>query len=193
MKIIESEFCDKKSARAFFENKRSNISTDSGKELSHLLCEQIVSLDEYIHADTVLLYFPTRSEPDLTPIVSDALARGKRIAFPISNIDSLTLSFYEVSSLDELTVGAYGIPEPSRLSDIVSTTEKTLCIVPALAVDKDGYRLGYGKGYYDRFLCGFDGASVCAIFSDLLCRSLPRLDTDIPVQIIVTERGAIRI
>lgn len=190
MKNIGKNFFDKKSARAFFAEERGKISQSCGKELSGRLCEKITSLDEYKLADAVLLYFPTRTEHDLTPLVSDALRQSKKVAFPVSNTDSLTLSFYEISSLDDLSSGAYGIPEPSSASAPIRPTKNTLCIVPALAVDKDGYRLGYGKGYYDRFLEDFEGVTLCAVFSDLLCNSLPRLDTDIPVQIIVTERGA---
>ena len=193
MKNIDKDFFDKKSARAFFAEARKNITQQKGSELSLLLCENIRSLDEYRDADTILLYFPTKTEPDLTPLATDALTRGKKIAFPISVVDSLTLSFREVSSLDDLRCGAYGIPEPPLSARPASPSKKTLCLVPALALDKNGYRLGYGKGYYDRFLEVFDGSVACAIFSDLLCNTLPRLDTDVPVQIIVTERGAVRI
>lgn len=193
MKSIHKCFSDKKSARAFFTEERNKISQNQGKELSCRLCEEIMSLEEYKRADTLLLYFPTKTEPDLTPLLSDAINQNKKVAFPISNTGSLTLSFYEVSSLNDLTSGAYGIPEPSKTSTPISLTQNTLCIVPALSVDSNGYRLGYGKGYYDRFLEEFEGVALCALSANLLCRSLPRLDTDIPVQIIVTERGAIRI
>ncbi|MBP3370790.1 MAG: hypothetical protein J6L85_08565 [Clostridia bacterium] len=71
-------------------------------------------------------------------------------------------------------------------------SSNTICIVPALAIDRDGYRLGYGKGYYDRFLCDFEGVSIVPIHSSLVCERLPRNNTDIQVKIIVTETGAIR-
>ncbi len=193
MKNRNISFSDKNSARAFFSSVRAAIPTDKHKEYSQALCHGIEMLDEYKNSDTVLLYFPTRSEPDLRDVAEHALNGGKKVALPISNTETCTLTFCEVSDLDELSPGAYGISEPSNTAKTAALTQKTLCIVPALALDRDGYRLGYGKGYYDRFLEKFNGITVCAIFSELLCDRLPRLDTDIPVKIIITETGAIRL
>ena len=150
-------------------------------------------LKDYADADILLLYFPARSEPDLTPLARLAWRDGKRVAFPISRTDSLTLDFRIISSLDKLSTGAYGIPEPCENAPRATLTERTLCVVPALAVDRDGYRLGYGKGYYDRFLSSFVGRSLVAIHSSLVCERLPRNDTDIPLNTIITETGAIRL
>ena len=150
-------------------------------------------LKDYADADILLLYFPTRSEPDLTLLAHLALRDGKQVAFPISRTDSLTLDFRIVTSLDELEAGAYGIFEPRESAPRATLTERTLCVVPALAVDRDGYRLGYGKGYYDRFLSSFVGRSLVAIHSSLVCERLPRNDTDIPLNTIITETGAIRL
>jgi 5-formyltetrahydrofolate cyclo-ligase len=162
-------------------------------EYSKLLCDGIAMLKDYAGADILLLYFPTRSEPDLTPLAEIAWHDGKQVAFPISRTDSLTLDFRVVSSLDELCEGAYGIREPDGDAEETIVTERTLCVVPALAIDRDGYRLGYGKGYYDRFLSTFKGRSLVAIHSSLVCERLPRLDTDIPIKTLITETGAIRL
>lgn len=187
-----TSFTNKRSARSFFASERDSISDALRNEYENALCRAIETLAEYKNADLLLLYFPTKSEPDLRSLARHALTDGKKIAFPISNTDDCTLSFREINELDELSVGAYGIPEPRRSSTPACPTERTLCVVPALAVDSRGYRLGYGKGYYDRFLESFNGVAVCAVFSVLVCKELPRLDTDIPIKIIVTERGAIR-
>ncbi len=187
-----TSFTDKRSARKFFAAERDSISDALRNEYENALCHGIETLSEYQNADLLLLYFPTKSEPDLCSLARRALTDGKKIAFPISNTDNYTLSFREINGIDELSVGAYGIPEPHQSSIPAHHTERTLCIVPALAVDMHGYRLGYGKGYYDRFLKSFNGVTVCAVFSALVCEELPRIDTDIPIKIIVTEIGAIR-
>ena len=160
-------------------------------EYSKKLCDTIVLLDEYKSADTLLLYFPTKSEPDLTSLANLAWKDGKAVAFPISRTEDLTLDFRTVSDLSELCVGAYGIREPNENAEPAVLTENTLCIVPALAVDVDGYRLGYGKGYYDRFLSAFSGKALLPIHSSLVCQRLPRLDTDVKIRTIITEMGEI--
>lgn len=157
-------------------------------DYSKQLCKNIAALDEYKKADTLLLYFPTKSEPDLTALVNVARSAGKKVAFPISETQSLTLDFRYVSDICELHEGSYGILEPEESAERAVLTQNTLCIVPALAVDLDGYRLGYGKGYYDRFLADFRGNAAVALHSSLVCKRLPRNDTDVPIKIIITEQ-----
>ena len=181
-------YTDKAAARRELARIRAEI--PDVKSYSDELCRRIALLDEYKSADTLLLYFPTRSEPDLSSLALAAWQDGKQVAFPISKTDSLTLDFRIVNTLDELNEGAYGIFEPSESSEIAIFSKNSLCIVPALAVDLDGYRLGYGKGYYDRFLASFEGAAVIALHSSLVCEYLPRLKTDIPIKTIITETGA---
>ena len=182
---------DKRRARLELSKIRADIYDRD--EYSKSLCDGIAMLKDYEDADILLLYFPTRSEPDLTALAHLAWRDGKQVAFPISRTDSLTLDFRIVRDLDELAAGAYGISEPRESAPMAALTERTLCVVPALAVDRDGYRLGYGKGYYDRFLSSFVGRSLVAIHSSLVCERLPRNDTDIPLTTIITETGAIRL
>jgi 5-formyltetrahydrofolate cyclo-ligase len=182
---------DKKKARLELAKIRADIYDK--QKYSELLCNGIEALKEYKDADVILLYFPTRSEPDISALADIARRDGKKIAFPISVTKDCTLDFRFLSSPDELEIGAYGIREPKADAERATLSDRTLCIVPALAVDADGYRLGYGKGYYDRFLSTFEGNAVVAIHSSLVCERLPRNDTDIPIQTIITETGAIRL
>ena len=172
---------------------RLAISDESLDISSRILCNKILALKEFLDADAVLLYSPTKNEPNLLPIAEAALKAGKKVAFPISITKSCTLDFREISSLTELTSGTYGIPEPPFNATKPTLTKKSLCIVPALAFDKKGFRIGYGKGYYDRFLSQFEGISAGAVFSSHTCDSLPTEPTDIPVNIIITETGVTRI
>ncbi|MBR2613499.1 MAG: 5-formyltetrahydrofolate cyclo-ligase [Clostridia bacterium] len=189
--LLSYSDADKQKARLELAKIRADIYDK--QKYSELLCNGIEALKEYKDADVILLYFPTRSEPDISPLADIARRDGKKIAFPISVTKDCTLDFRFISSTDELEIGAYGIREPRADSERATLSERTLCIVPALAVDTDGYRLGYGKGYYDRFLSTFEGSAVVAIHSSLVCERLPRNDTDIPLKTIITETGAIRL
>lgn len=184
---------EKKEARKFFLEKRLALTARRLAAASAALCEGIVSLKEFTDADTLLIFFPSRNEPDLLPLVRIALSLEKNVAFPISFPDTCTLEFRCVSDLSELKEGTYGIPEPCADAPTPPITNKTLCILPALAFDRQGFRLGYGKGYYDRFLSQFKGVSAGAVIDGFLCDQLPIEHTDIPTDIIITEIGVIRI
>lgn len=122
-------------------------------------------------ASAVFTYASTNIEVDTRRIIEYCLQRGIPTALPVSG-DS-ELSFYYIVSADELKPGRFNIDEPPR-DRSAKADDRTLCIVPALCADGEGARLGYGKGYYDRFLCVFPGTSV------ILCyKSFKR---DVPVE-----------
>ena len=87
--------------------------------------------------------------------------------------------------------GAYGIPEPSDKMEVVTDFSECICIVPGLVFDLSGHRLGYGKGYYDRFLKDFTGYSVGLVYSEFILDKLPCEPTDRAVDLMITERGII--
>ncbi len=101
------------------------------------------------------------------------------------------MQFFELLPNQKLTVGAYGIPEPHKDAPLCLADRHTLCILPALACDADGYRLGYGKGYYDKYLSDFPGTTLCAVYRSFLLPSLPREPHDIPAQYLCTEKGTV--
>ena len=94
---------------------------------------------------------------------------------------------------DHLSPAKFGLFEPNNTCPILIPDEKTLCIVPAIAFDENGDRLGYGKGFYDRFLRDFKGTSVGLTCSDLLVKQLPTDPHDTPVKIVITESEIIKI
>ena len=94
---------------------------------------------------------------------------------------------------DYLSPAKFGLFEPNNTCPLLIPDEKTLCIVPAIAFDENGNRLGYGKGFYDRFLRDFKGTSVGLTCSDLLVKQLPTDPHDTPVKIVITESEIIKI
>ena len=189
---MKKAFIDKSSARAYFSSLRASLDETERKNKSVTICSAISDTPEFTSCDTLLVYYPIKNEVSPLPLAEKALSLGKRVAFPISLKSNLELDFREVLSLNDLSVGAYGIREPSASAQRVTITDKTLCIVPALAFDISGNRLGYGKGYYDRFLQGFAGTSIGITFNELLCDSLPTQSTDIPVNLIITDTGSVK-
>ena len=167
---------------------RNALGAEYRRNAEEKMISSLLSLPQFQNAKTVLTFYPVGSEPAILPIAEAALTLGKRVAFPLCHPEGPFMTFHSVGSLDALTNGSYGIPEPDGISPAVSELEDAICIVPALAFDENGYRLGYGKGYYDRFLSSFDGVSVGLVFSSLLLCDLPRDEYDEKVDIIITEK-----
>ena len=165
---------------------RGSIPEADRAACSKEIAAHIRSMPEYKSAKCVLLYCPIGSEPDILPVAEAAAAAGKIIAFPVvSGKDMVFCTAKETASFNK---GSMGIPEPD-LSEgvIVSDFTDTLCVVPALAADRNGNRIGYGGGYYDRFLKQYSGFSVCAVFSRLLLEELPAEPYDVSVDAIVSD------
>ena len=181
------EFLDKSSARAYFSSLRSSILEEQRHVKSEKICQKISSTEEFLNCDTLLLYYPIKTEPSALSLLEKAFSLGKSVAFPISIKENYTLDFRVIESLDDLLVGAYGICEPTKSAPKASITNKTLCIVPALSFDEKGMRLGYGKGFYDRFLSEFPGYSIGITYSELFCKELPIDKYDIPVNKVITD------
>ena len=143
------------------------------------------------YASVLLFYAPKGDEVDVIPAVRRALSDGKRVAFPRCIPGTHDMEYHFVEDLSQLEKGAYGIMEPSAELPVYdrASTESAACVVPALVYDREGYRLGYGKGYYDRYLGSFTGAKVGLIYSDFVVDKLPRGRFDLAVDFIVSERG----
>lgn len=150
-------------------------------------CEHLSKTLEFERADTILIYYPIKNEISPLSIMCLAQKEGKKVAFPVCDTKNNTLLFKEINEISELKQTSLGTFEPSGACKDATITENTLCIVPALLFSRDGYRLGYGKGYYDRFLKNFKGISVGLSYDELLCECLPTDFHDIPLNIIITE------
>ena len=190
---MNGEFNSKAEARAYFSALRASISDSERKDKSLAICKRIMALPEFSECDTLFFYAPIKNEADPLYLFEKAQEYGICAAFPISLKNTFELDFRIIDSLDELELGTYGIPEPKKHLKKAIFTKKSICIVPARAFDYAGNRLGYGKGFYDRFLNNFTGLTVGITFDILKCPSLPTERTDIPIDIIITEKESVRI
>ena len=112
---------------------------------------------------------------------------NKSVAVPLCDTDKCTMEFYSISSFDDLESGAYGIYEPKKECLKITADENTVCIVPGLAFDKSGFRIGFGKGYYDRFLSEFKGESVGLCYDECFSDILIKDKFDMCVSAVITE------
>ena len=178
--------------RAEYSAKRDALSPDEREKRSQKICATAMSLVSFRHADVILLYFPIKSEINVLHLFYAALEKGKRVAFPKCNKEDRTMKFHFVSSLDELEKGAYQIMEPKEECEIFdpeNSSEVAVCYVPGLAFDVSGYRLGYGKGYYDKFMNKFRGSTIGVVYDECILPSLPKGRYDLPCNIMITQSG----
>lgn len=166
---------------------RNTFGEEFVKEASELACQNLAKSEAFVNADTVLLYYPIKNEISPLPLFELCLKMGKEIAFPVCQNETSTLEFRKILSLDELSPSCFGILEPNSSCKIANPNKNTLCLVPAIAFSKSGHRLGYGKGFYDRFLSNFEGVSTGFSYSALVLDTLPHKEHDIPLNMIVTE------
>ena len=150
---------------------------------------RVAALWQYKRCRQLLTYVSTPIEVDTLEIIRQALADGKRVAVPRCVPGTRDMEFYWINGVEELEPGTFGVleprPDPKRK---VTDFSNGLCLVPALCYDWRGYRLGYGKGYYDRFLAGFGGHMIGVCYSDCIRRKLPHGRFDRPVELLVTDR-----
>lgn len=152
------------------------------------IAERVRRLWQYRRAHQVLVYVSTPIEVDTRRIIRHALADGKRVAVPRCVPDTRQMEFYYINSLDELSPGSFGVDEPQPLPEnLVTDLSEGLCIIPAFCYDHTGYRLGYGKGYYDRFLPLFGGSLIGICYSSCVRRHLPHGRFDRSAELLVTE------
>ncbi|NCB52182.1 MAG: 5-formyltetrahydrofolate cyclo-ligase [Clostridia bacterium] len=150
----------------------------------------VMAMAEYQGAERLFAYSATGRECATREIIEDAAARGKTIALPVVLGDGqMVFAAYR----GELHTGAYGISEPEKGSDILVPTERDIMIVPALCCDEEGFRLGRGGGYYDRYLAGCLAYPVCLCREKLLAERVPRDWNDLPVLSVITEKRVIRL
>lgn len=141
---------NKKEIRVLVKQKKSGLNEAEIRSYSAKVCEAFVKQDFYASAEVIYAYLPYNQEIKTEQIIEQALKDGKKVAVP-KVLDDGLMEFYEINSLDEVSEGAFGIPEPKGDTP-PAEYEKVLMLMPGLAFDEQRNRIGYGGGYYDRYL-----------------------------------------
>lgn len=154
---------------------------------SDKISEYVLSLDELNEAESVLIYADYNNEVMTDKLVLSLMMKGKKIYMP--KVFGDEMEFFRVFSLDELEVGAFNIREPIDIEDLkYEYKPKDLIIMPGVAFDEDGNRIGYGKGYYDRYLeekTELIKVGIC--FKIQIVDKIPAQDTDVKLDYIISE------
>ena len=165
------------------------MSHQEWKEKSETICKSLISMPVYQEAETILIFMSISHEPDTKKIIRHAFTSGKTVAVP--KCEGSDLVFYRIDSVDDVSPGRFSVPEPVHADDLhrVRMTDKSLIILPGLAFDKKGFRLGYGAGFYDRYLKDDPYRNKLMIaFSFQEVDQVPNHPGDVPVDWIVTDK-----
>lgn len=184
---------DKNALRAAMKAARASLSDDERRSNSDGIRFHLSMLEVFRHAQSIHVFWPIveNGEVDLRPLIRSATVSGKVMRLPVVEGDRLLHGVYQSEEL--LISGQFGLLEPNKEGASASVVPD-LVILPALAVDDRGHRLGYGGGFYDRYLDelhqqGHFPPLLATIFSVQVAESVPVAPFDVPVDATVTEHG----
>lgn len=182
--------CNKVQLRLRLLQTRAALPVSEWQKKSDSICSHLTNSQLLTKAKTILAYFSFRNEPDLSPLFSDTTYRW---GFPRCFDKNLSWHLWQPGS--KLSKGAYGITEPDSNAPIIKPSEVDLILVPCVACEYKGYRLGYGGGYYDRMLSQAQWQSIPTIgivFEFAYLPQIPIETWDKPLQNICTENKLVR-
>jgi len=179
----------KRDLRTNIKKMRADLDPMVKARMDDSITDSFLRSTSYTRSDVILTYVSTDIEVSTERIIITSLNDGKRVACPRCVDGTREMEFYFIDSLDDLFPRTFGVREPeadaSRLYDGIG---RPVCIVPGLAFDRLGYRLGYGKGYYDRFLSQYNGWTVGLCYSECVQYRLPHGRFDRAVDRLITEK-----
>lgn len=167
---------------------RESLTADEKLRLDRKITNRFLNLWYFRDCELLMTYVSTAIEVDTIAIIQRAIESGKRVAVPYCIAGTRNIEYYLINSLDDLAPGAFGVMEPMvENCEKLEQFDDALCIVPALSFDVGGYRLGFGKGYFDRFLADIDTKKIGICYDSCLFDKVPRGRYDKKVDMIVTE------
>lgn len=178
---------DKVSLRVKYREIRKGITERTAKEKS--ISDFFLKSKLYKDCQSLFIYSATGSEVCIDHILKKALYDGKKVAFPVCTDRDGNMDFYFISDTKQLKSGMYGIKEPDiNICEPAFCGADSVCLVPGLCFDLKGGRLGYGKGYYDRFLEKFSGIAVGICFEECLSDEITLGNHDKKVNYLITDK-----
>lgn len=185
---------DKKSLRIEILQKRAKISKIDNIKFSNMIANSIYGMTEYQNAKTIMCFISFANEIDTKELIETAIKHGKTVVIPITIPETKELKISQILDFSELEKGFYNILTPKEeFIRYIDPSTIDLILVPGVVFAKNGYRIGYGGGYYDRFLSKIDNSiPKIAIGFDLqVVDRVPTESFDIPVDLIITEKRII--
>lgn len=179
---------EKKEIREAFLKKRDALSPITILKKSNNIIARLLSLKEFEKAKTIFLYISFGSEVNTHGLIR-LLFGKKKVFVPVMEKEKKEIYISELREWKELTSGAYGILEPKK--EYIrkgNVSDMDIAIVPGIAFDEEGYRIGYGGGYYDKLLRKMNGKKIGVAYDFQILKKLPHEDHDVKMDKIVTEK-----
>lgn len=165
---------------------RSKVVKKADKDSS--IIKTFINSPLYKDSKQILMYMALDDEVNIDGLIELSRINGKNIAVPYCTDNDGEMEFYYINTLDDLVVGKFGVREPNiKVCKKMTDYKDSVILVPAIAFDTNGYRLGYGKGYYDRFLAKYPFISVGLCYNSLIVDKLPINEYDKSVDYIITD------
>lgn len=186
-------FNEKKILRKEILEKRNNIDLVKKEEMDKKILNQFYESKYYKEAEKIFIYISYDSEINTKVIINKALKDKKKIYVPRTEFKTRHMDAVEIISLDNLIESKYGILEPSIAESHIDPSELDLIVVPGVAFDRNGGRMGYGAGFYDRYFKKINKENMNKIIKLALAYEFQMLDKvpmnaqDVPVDFIITE------
>lgn len=192
--VSEAVQQSKVTLRASMRRRLAALSPADVADASEAACRLLAGSDAFARADTVLLYASMQTEPDTGPLARRCLVSGKRLCLPRADWETGQIDPFEVDDWEHgLIQGRHGIREPGIDAPLVQLAEIDLVVVPGLAFDEAGRRLGRGGGFYDRFLERTAGRALAfgLAFDEQVVNEVPAESHDASVDAVATDRRLI--
>ncbi len=180
---------EKSSLRKVLLERRDATSYDFIKLASEKIYNRIKQLEIFRKAKKIACYYPIGSEVLTQDIMQELLGNGKEVCLP--KVVENNLSFRKIEGLKDLEKGSYGIMEPKENCAVLEGIE--IVLVPTVGITKNGVRLGYGYGYYDRFLASSNAKTISLTYSKQVVKSIPFSEKDVKIDWVVTEEKVIEV
>ena len=177
----------KKQIRTEILKRRSALSKDEVADKSRAICRKIVSCEQFVQAEIILLYLDFNHEVETGLIWEKAQKMGKHVAAP--RLIGSQMVFARIQSEKDLIPGKWGISEPKKNCPVIREHDsRTVVIMPGVAFDCSRNRIGYGGGYYDRYFAGYDSVyKIAAAYALQIVEQVPAEPFDLKPDCIVTE------
>lgn len=192
---IKMHFSDKKILRKEIIKKRDNIDITEKEKMDKDILIRFFESKYYVDAEKIFIYISYGSEINTRKIISKALKEKKRIYVPRTEFKTRVMDAVEITSFDNLVESSYGILEPSIEKPYINPNELDLIVVPGVAFDRRGGRVGYGAGFYDRYFKKINKENTKGIIKlalayefQVIDKEVPMSEQDVPVDYIITEK-----
>ncbi len=179
----------KKDLRAKYRKIRMDMAPEEKRLKDNRIYESLINSKFYQNADTIICFVSTAIEIDTHRLIHKALKDGKKVAVPKCLNEMGLMKFYYIKSMKDLELGKFSLLEPDpKKCKLATNFKNSICIVPGFSFDPQGYRLGYGKGYYDRFLSKYNEIKIGICYNNCVCNKLPHGKYDVSVNYLFTEK-----